>query len=779
MRQKRAEKRNQLWRKLLGVVMAVAMLLPFAYLQPASAAATGTEEVSIQVTYGQTQARKLLTWINDFREKVNDDAKAAASGAAIQNKLPALNYDYSLEQIAMQRAAEVALVYDAQSRPNGTPVTSLYADSNIVENISCMGSTAVQVGSAWKDNPNSSDYGNLVDPGWTAVGVGHVSYNGNDYWVAAFSDKLSGMGVLPESNGSVTQTIEIESARILNRSITGAPTGSISMNVGDYYDLGKCKASIQVKGHYPLSEYCPLVGSVSAAVMDPSIVSFNGSSLYGAGAGSTSVTLTCGGLTAAPFTVAVQKPSISQATIDTITDQSYTGYEIRPSVKVRIGSTLLTENIDYTLKFENNVNIGTAYVTVTGYGKYAGTGSKSTSFRIVAPNVSNATITTIPDQYYTGYAICPALTVYVNNIVLREGVDYTASYYNNVNIGTATVNINGIGSYSGMRTATFRITGPNLYNATIASIPDQLYTGSDIRPTVTVTVNNITLQPNTDYYVSYSNNRNMGTATVTVTGRGNYSGSKTANFRIIGKDLSNATVNSIGTQRYTGDEIRPDVTVKLGSITLQQNADYKLTYSDNIRPGKASILISGMGAYNGSKTLYFKIAQASLSSASVKIADQTYNGEEKTPSVTVKLDGETLREDEDYEVEYLNNEKPGKATAVITGIGDYSGTKKGYFVIKPQKMKLLSVKATTYKGTKAVKLSWKKDSNVKGYEVHYSKKKSSGYKSAGTLSKNSNVTCIHKRRPAGTYYYKVRSYILVDGKKCYSAFSGSKKVTVK
>lgn len=765
MRQKRAEKKNQLWRQLLAVVLAVAML-PFAYVQPVKAATTDTTTVSIKVTYGQSEARKMLDEINKIR------TDAGMSDLAV--------YDYGLEKCAMQRAAELALAYIGK-RPDGRATDTIYDEvvpgfvgTNTEMVYGGAETTAKAVVEAWaRSNMNAVMLG--TDK---YMGVSRVFYNSHYYWVVVCSNTPTDMLWTSAYDGDDIRSVSLLSAQISDRVISNCPTGILTLNVGEYYDLSKCSASIKVNTTQNI-EYCPIVGAASATSDNPSIVSFNGSSLYAAAAGNANVTISCGGFTTASFQVVVQQPSISQATIDTIADQSYSGYELRPNLIVRLGSTLLVENVDYTVKYENNINIGTAYVTVTGYGKYVNTGSKSTYFRIVAPNVTNATVTTIQDQTYTGYAICPSVTVYVSNVVLREGVDYTVSYYNNVNIGTATVTITGIGSYSGTRTTTFRITGPNLYSATISTIPDQLYTGSYLQPTVTVTVNNITLRQGTDYNVSYSNNRNVGTATVTVTGRGSYSGTKTTTFRILGKDVSNATVNSISTQRYTGDEIRPSVTVKIGSVTLQQNVDYTLSYRDNTRPGTASITISGAGTYSGSKTVTFKIAQASLSKATVKVSDQTYDGEAQTPRVTVKLDGEELEEDIDFEVEYRNNKKLGKATAVITGIGDYSGTKKGYFVIKPKKVTWVSAKATTNSKGKAASLSWKKDSYASGYELYYSKKKSSGYKCLGTLKKNSYTKCTHNRRPVGTYYYKVRSYVLVDGIKCYGAYSSVKKVKIK
>lgn len=767
MRNMREKQGYPIWRRLLAVLLAVAML-PVMPLQTAKAA---TEPVSIQVTYGQSEARTLADQINKLRTDLNT-ASVASDGAV---NLPKLEYDNDLVKTAMDRAAEIALVYSSTYRPNNSLVSSVYNDSSVVENISYAGATALQIYSAWESNKTSPEYQHMTDASKKSVGIGHVRYNGRDYWVAAFSDKESTSSVSSDYNGTDTRSIELASDQLSERRITGVPTNAITMNIGESYDLSKCAASIRVRDHEPMGEYCPLVGTVNATIGDTSVVTFNGTSLYAQGVGTTTVNITCGGLAASPVTVTVQKPSISQATIDAIADQSYTGYEIRPSLKVRVGNTLLTEGRDYTVKYENNINIGTAFVTVTGIGNYADTGTKSAYFRITAPSVTNATVNAIADQSYTGYAICPAVTVYVNNVLLREGTDYTVSYTNNINMGTASVLITGIGSYSGTKTVTFRITGPNLSSATIAAIPDQLYTGSDIRPAVTVTVNNVTLRQSTDYTVYYSNNRNIGTATVTITGRGNYTGTRTTTFRIIGRDISNTTVSSVGTQRYTGYEIRPTVTVKIGTVTLQQNVDYNLTYRDNINPGTASITISGIGTYGGSKTVTFKIAQVSLSAATVKVSNQTYNGEEKTPAVTVRLNGDTLREDEDYVVEYRNNRKPGKATVVITGMGDYSGTKKATFVIRPKKVTGLRVRAKT----KAASLSWKRDSYVSGYELYRSRKKASGYKRVGTLSKNSYTACTNTKLSSGTYYYKVRSYVLVDGKKYYGTFSAVKSVKIK
>lgn len=748
------KQRGFVFTRILAVLLMIA-LFPLGMIQPVKA--DGAVNVSIQVKYGQTQARELFTKLNTFRVQGSASSEEASGDAISASRaLTGLDYDFGLEQTAMERAVEIALSYDKKQEN---------------ENLCCLVSDAAAVCESWTSDSNSKTYQNIMNSQFRYVGVGHVTYQGHDYWVAVFSDQPSGVADTTPLDATATRSVTIDSSYITERKFSIGTSGTLELNVGDYYNLSTCEASILVSKHNPVGEYCLLSGTVSAAVDDPSVVMYNGTSLVALKEGSAKVTLSYGGITSA-YSVVVRRSDISFATIDAIADQSYTGYEIRPQVTVRMGGRVLSSG-NYTVSYGNNIYIGTAYVTVTGRGIY--TGSKTIYFRIVSPTVANATISQIADQTYTGQAIRPWLRVYVSNVLLREGTDYTTSYYNNINIGTATVEITGIGGYSGRCTATFRIVGPNLSAAAIEAIPAQLYTGSDIRPTITVTLGNTTLRQGTDYYVSYYNNRSVGTATVTVTGIGNYDGTKTTTFRILDRDLSNATVSSVDTQRYTGEDICPTLEVKIGSVVLRQNVDYRLTYRDNRKPGTASIEINGAGSYSGSKTVTFKIAEASLSSATVKVDQQTYTGKAKTPKVTVKWNGKTLVAEKDYEVTYSNNKKPGKATAVITGIGSFRGTKKVTFVIVPKKVVWRSVKPKT----KAAALSWKKDSYAAGYELYRSKKKTSGYRRIGTLAKNSYIACTNTNLSTGTYYYKVRSYVVVDGSKYYSAFNAVKKVKIK
>ncbi len=234
--------------------------------------------------------------------------------------------------------------------------------------------------------------------------------------------------------------------------------------------------------------------------------------------------------------------SVSNLTIASIGNQTYTGSAIKPNVTVKDGSTALTKDMHYTVSYSNNTNVGTATVTITGKGNY--TGTKTATFKIVAKSISGATVSTVINQTYTGSAQKPAVTVKDGSKTLTNGTDYTVSYSNNTNVGTATVTITGKGNYTGTRTTTFKIVAKSISGTTISDIADQTYTGSAITPAVTVKDGTKTLVNGTDYTVAYSNNTNVGAATVTITGKGNYTGTNTATFNIVAAVVPPASVKA-------------------------------------------------------------------------------------------------------------------------------------------------------------------------------------------------------------------------------------------
>ena len=147
-------------------------------------------------------------------------------------------------------------------------------------------------------------------------------------------------------------------------------------------------------------------------------------------------------------------------------------------------------------------------------------------------SISKASVTLSTSTYaYDGKAKKPGVTVKLNGKTLKNGTDYTVSYSNNTKVGTAKVTITGKGNYTSSVSKTYSIKN-NFKKATISGISNKSYTGKNITQSITVKYNGKTLKNGTDYTVSYSSNKNIGTATVKITGKGSYTGTITKTFKI-------------------------------------------------------------------------------------------------------------------------------------------------------------------------------------------------------------------------------------------------------
>ena len=337
----------------------------------------------------------------------------------------------------------------------------------------------------------------------------------------------------------------------------------------------------------------------------------------------------------------------------------------------------------------------------------------------------------------------------------------------------------------------------DLSSATVNSIDSQTYTGSSIEPSVTVTLNGKTLKLNEDYTLTYSNNVNVGTATITINGIGNYTGSKKVNFNIAPKklDISSATVNSIGSKTYTGASIKPSVTVTLNNKTLKLNKDYTVSYSNNKNIGTAKILIKGIGEYEGEKTVTFNIIPPKVTN--LKSSKKTYNSItlswDKIDNVTgykvyrydVKTESyKLIKTISDASTTSYTNSKLTSATKYLykvrsykivnnkTHNGDYSSS-----LAATTKPPTPTVKLTS-PSTKKIKLTWTNiSSRTTGYNIYMATSKNGTYKNIGSTSKKSFTKGSLKK--GKTYYFKVRAYRTIDGKKVYSSYSSIKSIKCK
>lgn len=228
----------------------------------------------------------------------------------------------------------------------------------------------------------------------------------------------------------------------------------------------------------------------------------------------------------------------------------YTGNELTQTVTVTVGGKELTKDTDYTVTGLTGTEPGSYPVTVAGTGNYTGTVTKS--FEIAKADISSATISDIDSPVgYTGTAYEPEVTVTFNGTELALDTDYTVAYTNNVNAGEATVTITGTGThFKGSVEKHFTITAADLSGCTFAPIADVTYNTKAHTPEVTVAISGRTLEADKDYTVSYASNVNAGTATVTVTGKGNFTGSANTTFTIAKADLNLSvyTISSLCTE---------------------------------------------------------------------------------------------------------------------------------------------------------------------------------------------------------------------------------------
>ena len=232
---------------------------------------------------------------------------------------------------------------------------------------------------------------------------------------------------------------------------------------------------------------------------------------------------------------------IQDTWIQDIPSVTYTGSAKKPSVTVKDGDYTLVEDKDYTVTYSNNTNAGTATATVTGKGNY--TGSVSKNFTI---NKASRDVTFNP-YHFTRTFGDPDFT-----IVPTTSGGGILSYSSNdisiatVNSSTGKVHIVGVGKVR----ITARLSGSSNYRPAsdwyevtvvakevaatmIGEIAEQTYTGSPLTPAVVVTDGDATLTEETDYTVEYTNNTETGEATVTITGKGNYTGTVSTTFTIV------------------------------------------------------------------------------------------------------------------------------------------------------------------------------------------------------------------------------------------------------
>jgi hypothetical protein len=395
---------------------------------------------------------------------------------------------------------------------------------------------------------------------------------------------------------------------------------------------------------------------------------------------------------------------VSKVSVSKIKAQAYTGAEIKPPLTVKSGKITLTESKDgqdgdYTVAYENNIGVGTAYAVITGKGDYSGT--KRVSFKINAKaGVNRAKVSGLDklDLTYDGTEKTPQLTLSVNEKLLKadtgnvEDADYTVTWQKNKDAGTATVIFTGKGGYNGTLKKTFKIKAFNISSATTAGSSASLetsggtfkaviennetaYAKGGAKPELTVTFTKAdgteqTLKEGTDYTLAYKNNKAVSDAkkapTVTIKGKGNFTGSTSLTYKVVQQDIGKLMLTAADkTYQNKKNIYATKLTVTdLDGKVLRAGTDYDnknvaYTYAkdttledaaktvkkagtpvgkDDIIPAgtEITVTVTGKGNYTGTLPDTYRITKSSISGARVTINKQTYTGE------TVTLDKEQI-----------------------------------------------------------------------------------------------------------------------------------------
>lgn len=352
----------------------------------------------------------------------------------------------------------------------------------------------------------------------------------------------------------------------------------------------------------------------------------------------------------------------------------------KPKPVLYYGTKKMEEKKDYTVTYPDTaqgayLNPGEWSVVVKGKGNFEG--EREISLRITETTpVAKLKVAKIPAQTYEEgtQGVCPELKVTdpATGEILEAGKDYQVDYFNNTLPGTATVLITGgsSGRYAGSQKKEFTIKGISLSNAEVTGIrTNVVWFGEAVEQPdavlkVTVNGEERILNP-ADYEVTYQKNDKAGTAAVTFTGKGGYTGKIKKNYTIIAADWS---VQAPDVQFAAADTefvyekggVKPEVTVRMNGRMLEKNKDYTVSYSKNTSANpKASVKVKGKGGYKGNVVLYYSIVPGDLEQLTVTATDMaasTQKGKWKSVPTVTDRNGKKLTAGTDYIIRYTYTE---------------------------------------------------------------------------------------------------------------------------
>ncbi len=398
-------------------------------------------------------------------------------------------------------------------------------------------------------------------------------------------------------------------------------------------------------------------------------------------------------------------------TYSAIEPQTYTGSQITPEPVIRYNGMTLVKDEDYTLSYKNNINAASKddskapTVVVKGKGAYANT--MNITFDILKRSIGDGSAmepgftVDLSDRQYTGKTNLskPVIKFFTGTktLTLKKNTDYTLTYApaDPVEIGEVKVTITGIGNYSGKAESVYNIVGKGTELAkAVVEVASQIeYTGSELRPEVKVfrSKTDRTLVDPSHYVVEYSNNVNVGKATVAVHGKNGYGELwKNTTFKITAKPVKTGageeqvelSLKDSTALIYSGTAFKPEITAvdKATGETIPEK-DYTVSYKNNKKASSTapSYTVKFKGNYSGSITKTFAIEPLELTLADVTINQADIKDSAKGVTAAalkpaVKYGKATLKKGTDYTVEFTRNTAKELQDATVRFKGNYSGS---------------------------------------------------------------------------------------------------------
>ncbi|MDE6904659.1 MAG: hypothetical protein K2P76_06960 [Lachnospiraceae bacterium] len=388
---------------------------------------------------------------------------------------------------------------------------------------------------------------------------------------------------------------------------------------------------------------------------------------------------------------------------------------------------------------------------------------------------------------YDGTAKIPEVAVKNGEETLKEDKDYVLVYGNNTNAGIATVTVVGMGDFAGGVKKIFSIDPKPIDDLNINYFTEVKYRGMELRPGVTITYGKRTLKNLTDYVVNYENNRDVGTAALTITGTGNYKGEKKLEFSITPKPIS-STLARLETCSFLSDgkEKKPKVIVMNGRERLVENRDYRVTYTDYMKPGVGMVVLEGMGNFNGTLKLKYTLR---IGTPVIKNVENTSGG--------IKVSWKKVSQAESYKL-FRRVKDSGKWEIVANLTGTSYTDKKAKTNGRTYQYKVYALTDSVLSNPSGmwtisylsspeitsigigkpgeIRVKWKRNKYAEGYQIQYATKKD--FSNAKIISVPNGKTVkktISKLNKNKKYYIRIRSYVRSYGE-FYSPWSKKKSV---